>query len=440
MKELKSLRIKFVISNMLMVTLVIGLAFLAVGLFTKNSMERRSEQALGEAALMEGNGFLAYPALGGQVRFPYFILITDGQDHVIRVEGQYRLGLEDEFLQYIASDSLLAQEDMGVLEHYQLKYLRRPFENGYKITYVDTSLGESFADGMWNSLAVIGLAVWLALFGVSCLLSKWAVYPVDRSLRREKQFVADASHELKTPLTVILANAQLLASAAAAPAAGQEAAAAQASGQAGTAAQTPALLSPDVRRWLTNISQEAAEMKRLVEEMLALARSEAKEGVRIRETCCLSDLVIESVLSFEAVYYQKDKELDSNVEEDLWVRGDESRLRQLLRILLDNGEKYSPPKGRTRVCLERLNARRLRLTVSNTGPLIPENKRKEIFERFYRSEDSRSSKTGYGLGLAIAKSIVEAHRGKIYVESSGGENHFIVEMKITGSGREKTNG
>ena len=239
---------------------------------------------------------------------------------------------------------------------------------------------------------------------------------------------------------MILANAQLLASAAAAPAAGQEAAAAQASGQAGTAAQPPALLSPDVRRWLTNISQEAAEMKRLVEEMLALARSEAKEGVRIRETCCLSDLVIESVLSFEAVYYQKDKELDSNVEEDLWVRGDESRLRQLLRILLDNGEKYSPPKGRTRVCLERLNARRLRLTVSNTGPLIPENKRKEIFERFYRSEDSRSSKTGYGLGLAIAKSIVEAHRGKIYVESSGGENHFIVEMKITGSGREKTNG
>ena len=78
--------------------------------------------------------------------------------------------------------------------------------------------------------------------------------------------------------------------------------------------------------------------------------------------------------------------------------------------------------------------------MSNTGPLIPENKRKEIFERFYRSEDSRSSKTGYGLGLAIAKSIVEAHRGKIYVESSGGENHFIVEMKITGSGREKTNG
>ena len=427
MKELKSLRAKFVISNMLMVTLVIGLAFLAVGFFTKNSMERRSEQALDEAALMEGSGFLTYPALGGQVRFPYFILITDGENHVIRVEGQYRLGPEDEFLQYIAADSLLAAEDMGVLEHYQLKYLRTPFENGYKITYVDTSLGESFADGMWNSLAVIGLAVWLALFGVSCLLSKWAVYPVDRSLRREKQFVADASHELKTPLTVILANAQLLASAAEAPDSGRTpiSAALPADGR------TPGPASPDTRRWLMNISQEAEEMKRLVEEMLALARSEAREGMRIRETCCLSDLVIESVLSFEAVYYQKDKELDSNVEEGLWVRGDENRLRQLLRILLDNGEKYSPPKGRTRVCLERINARKLRLTVSNTGPQIPENKKKEIFERFYRSEDSRGSKAGYGLGLAIAKSIVEAHRGKIHVESSGGENHFIVELKAT---------
>ncbi len=411
MKELKSLRAKFVISNMLMVTLVIGLAFLAVGFFTKSSMERRSQQALDEAALMEGSGFLTYPALGGQVRFPYFILITDGEDHVIRVEGQYRLRPEDEFLQYIAADSLLAPEDAGVLEHYQLKYLRTPFENGYKITYVDTSLGESFADGMWNSLGIIGLAVWLSLFGVSCLLSKWAVYPVARSIRREKQFVADASHELKTPLTVILANAQLLVS------------------EAAQDAQKVSELSEDARRWLTNISQEAGEMKRLVEEMLALARSEAKEGVRIREKCCLSDLVIESVLSFEAVYYQKDKELDSDVEKDLWVRGEEARLLQLLKILLDNGEKYSPPGGKTRVRLERISSGKIRLTVSNTGPQIPEEKRKEIFERFYRSEDSRSSETGYGLGLAIAKSIVEAHRGKIYVESSGGENRFYVEMK-----------
>ena len=408
MKELKSLRAKFVISNMLMVTLVIGLAFLAVGFFTKSNMERRSQQALDEAAVMEESGFLTYPALGGQVRFPYFILITDGNDHVIRVEGQYRLRPEDEFLQYIVADSLLAPDDAGVLEHYQLKYLRTPFENGYKITFVDTSLGESFADGMWNSLGIIGLAVWLALFGVSCLLSKWAVYPVAQSIRREKQFVADASHELKTPLTVILANAQLL---------NAEAAEADCREAAG--------ISEDTRRWLSNISQEAGEMKRLVEEMLALARSEAREGIRIREKCCLSDLVIESVLSFEAVYYQNDKELDSDVEKDLWVRGEEARLLQLLKILLDNGEKYSPPGGRTQVRLERLGTRKIRLMVANTGSRIPEEKKKEIFERFYRSEDSRGSEAGYGLGLAIAKSIVEAHRGKIYVESSGGKTVFM---------------
>ena len=213
---------------------------------------------------------------------------------------------------------------------------------------------------------------------------------------------------------MILANAQLL---------NAEAAEADCREAAG--------ISEDTRRWLSNISQEAGEMKRLVEEMLALARSEAREGIRIREKCCLSDLVIESVLSFEAVYYQNDKELDSDVEKDLWVRGEEARLLQLLKILLDNGEKYSPPGGRTQVRLERLGTRKIRLMVANTGSRIPEEKKKEIFERFYRSEDSRGSEAGYGLGLAIAKSIVEAHRGKIYVESSGGENRFYVELKTT---------
>ena len=150
--------IKFVISNMLMVTLVIGLAFLAVGLLhQKNSMERRSEQALGEAALMEGNGFLAYPALGGQVRFPYFILITDGQDHVIRVEGQYRSGAGGRIPPvHRGGQPSGARRTWACWSTTSSNTCARPFENGYKITYVDTSLGESFADGMWNSLAVIG--------------------------------------------------------------------------------------------------------------------------------------------------------------------------------------------------------------------------------------------------------------------------------------------
>ena len=170
-------------------------------------------------------------------------------------------------------------------------------------------------------------------------------------------------------------------------------------------------------------------MKTLVEEMLALARSEAERENIVLTECCFSDVVIESVLSFEAVFYQENKELRSDVEEGISLQGNEKQLKQLLKILLDNAEKYSPEGGRAVVQLKRVNGRRARLTVSNTGEAISREKQQEIFERFYRADLSRSDRKGYGLGLAIAKNIVELHRGKIRVESSEGENRFIVELR-----------
>ncbi len=402
MKELKRLRIKFILSNMAMVTLVIGLAFLAVGYFTKYGMDQNDERMLRQAAAAE-----SLPEFWdtGEVRAPYFILVTDGNDEIVRVEGQYGLEPDENALKILAAQSLSASADRGILELYQLRYLRRPFENGYRIAYMDTSIGEAYARGMWRNLAIIGSAVWLALFAVSCCLSKWAVAPVGQSMRREKQFVADASHELKTPLTVIMANAQLLAE------------------------QAPPA-DRDGARWLTNIVQEAEEMKKLVEEMLALAKSEAERGEKIQNICSLSDAVIESALSFEAVFYQGNKELCSDVEEGIRIRGDEEQLKQLMRIFLDNAEKYSPEEGKTWIRLERTGSRKARLTVTNTGPEIPKEKRKEIFERFYRSDSSRSDKKGYGLGLAIAESIAERHRGRIWAESSEGMNRFAVEFPV----------
>ena len=409
MKELKRLRIKFVASNMAMVTLVIGLAFLAVGYFTTYRMNRDNERMLWEAAAA---GQTPVFWGGDEVRMPYFILVTDGDNQIVHVEGQYGPGQDSEMLQRLAAQSLSSAEDGGFLEMYQLRYLRRPLGSGYRIAYMDTSLGDSFAEGMWRNLGIIGVAVWVMLFGISCVLSKWAVYPVGQSMRREKQFVADASHELKTPLTVIMANAQLLTD------------------------QEPSA-DGDGARWLKNIVQEAEEMKKLVEEMLALARSEADMGKRVREKCNFSDVVIESVLSFEAVFYQGNRELQSDVEEDICIRGDEKELRQMMRILLDNAEKYSPEGGRTRVCLKRMPGRKVQLIVENTGEEIPGEGLEEIFERFYRSDESRSDRKGYGLGLAIAKSVAERHRGTIRAESSDGENRFIVEFRAVDRGQKE---
>ncbi len=406
MKELKRLRIKFVASNMVMVTIVIVLAFLAVGYAAKSRIHQSNEQLLEHAYSETIPDFFT---LSFGTRIPYFILVTNQEADILRVDGQYRLEPENEVLSYLAAASLAAADDRGFLKDYHLQYARRPFESGYMITYVDTSLGESYASGTWKALAIIGVAVWLSLFAVSCILSKWAVAPIGQSIRREKQFVADASHELKTPLTVIMANAQLLED------------------------SEKGLASGDSRRWLSNICQEAAEMKKLVEEMLTLARNEAAGKPRVREICCLSDLATENVLSFEAVFYQAHKLLESDIEENILVKGDEKELSSLIRILLDNAQKYSPEGGKAAVLLRKCGSRKVRLTVTSTGEEIPAEQRKVIFDRFYRSDMSRTGKKGYGLGLAIAKSIAESHRGKIGVESSAGENRFFVELKTVSS-------
>lgn len=403
MKELRGLRIKFVVSNMVMVSLVIGLAFLLVGGLMKFRVEQNQQRLLGEAASIENYREVLWQ--DQRTRLPVFILVTDGEDNVIQVEGQYGgLGPDEEVMQELAARSLSGTQDRGELELYQLSYLRQPFENGYRIAYVDTSLGNTFTADMWRTLGIIGGAVWLALLGVSCFLSKWAVDPVERSVQREKQFVADASHELKTPLTVIMANAQLLE-------------------------EEKKYRTGDESRWLDNILQEAEGMKRLVEEMLTLARNEAAGFRKEKKIFSLSDVVIESVLSFEAVFYQEDKELESDVEEDVLIRGDSGQFTQVMGILLDNARKYSSAGGKAKVRLERLNNKKARLLVESAGDEIPQDKLEVIFDRFYRSDPSRGEQKGYGLGLAIAKSIVEGSGGRIYACSREGKKQFFVEVR-----------
>ncbi len=402
MKELKRLRMKFVVSNMVMVSLVIGLSFLLVGGLMRFSVKQNQERLLGQAASAQDLREFLWE--NQSARLPYLILVTDANRQVVQVEDQYGLGPDEELLSFLAAESLRGTADRGNLEAYRLAYLRQPFENGYRIAYVDTSMGDRFTQDMWRTLALIGGGVWLALLGISCVLSKWAVDPVERSIKREKQFVADASHELKTPLTVIMANAQLLEE------------------EEGDGAG-------DKGRWLGNILQEAAGMKRLVEEMLTLARNEAAGPERTKKTCSLSDVVIESVLSFEAVFYQEEKELDSDVEEDILVRADEGQFSQVMGILLDNARKYSKPGGVTRVQLRRFGNRKVRLTVENEGAAIPDEQLEAIFDRFFRADSSRGEKQGYGLGLSIAKSMVEGNGGRIYAKSEGGWNRFVVEMR-----------
>lgn len=229
-------------------------------------------------------------------------------------------------------------------------------------------------------------------------------------MRLQKQFVADASHELKTPLTVITANAELLR-------------------------ERCAGLSVEADRWLEHINQECRQMRSLVESLLELAREDARTKRRDSwKAFSLSDLVTEKLLVFEPLFYQEGKTLRYEVEENVLVKGDGPQLGQLIKVLLDNAVKYTCEKGRVEVRLETLGHGRARLWVNSEGELIPKEKRTLIFQRFYRDESVRSSCTGYGLGLAIAGKIAGNHHAKLGVECRNGMNCFYVILR-TANGR-----
>ena len=230
---------------------------------------------------------------------------------------------------------------------------------------------------------------------MSALLSRWLVRPVEESWRRQQQFVADASHELKTPLTVLLADADILLS-------------------------RPNDTIENQRRWVEHRRDEGLRMKGLVEDLLFLARGDAGERGRPKGRADLSQVCEECVMSFEPVAFEAGLMLESRVDPGVGVTGDGEELRRLCAILLDNACKYCQPGGTVRVTLEGGGA--AALTVHNTGEPIPQEAQAHLFERFYRADAARSrEKGGYGLGLSIAATIVERHGGKIAVHSVDGE-------------------
>ena len=253
-----------------------------------------------------------------------------------------------------------------------------------------------------RSYLLIALGAMLVLLGIAAAASRWVTRPVEKAWKQQRQFLSDASHELKTPLTVILSNAELLEGAG--------------------LAEKPA-------RWSGNIHTEAEQMRTLVEQMLTLAR--ADNGVRpaAMEPLNLSDVATDCVLAFEPVAFEAGKPLEERITADITVVGDADRLRRLISILLDNAVKYGAEGGHITLTLEKTD-RQARLTVSNPGDPIPPEHLAHLFERFYRADASRGEKSGFGLGLAIADTIAREHKGMLKAESDTASTRFTFTMPL----------
>ncbi len=232
------------------------------------------------------------------------------------------------------------------------------------------------------------------MFGLTLLFTRWASRPIQEAFYAQKQFIADASHELKTPIAVIGANIDVL--------------------------EQDSQFSRN--KWLGYIKTENARMGTLVKDMLYLAKDDAGKLEYDRIPFDFCDAIARSVLPFESVAFEDGKKLQMNLPKQIiYVVGDEEKIRQVVIILVDNALKNSENGALIRVSIAQEGAK-CYLKVYNTGMGISPLDQKKIFNRFYRADSSRARTTGgYGLGLSIAQSIVFAHHGKISVESEEGK-------------------
>lgn len=397
---LKKLRIKFICINMAIITLMLAVIFCLVIYFTHSSLEQSNQQMLQEIAA--DPLYLARPGDTSRIRLPYFTLRLDGRNRPLEVAGSYsRLSSEEDYLQHLIELSLASREPTGLLPEYNLRFLHFSTPSDDFLIFMDVSTEFSTMENLTRSCLLIGGFSFFAFLGISILLANWAVRPVDQAWNQQKQFIADASHELKTPLAVILTNTELL--------------------------QSSSFSRKKKEHFLDNIRTMTGQMQKLVEEMLELSRIDSGSVQTRMEKLNLSSLTEESLYPFEPLYFESGRQLESEVAPGIQVNGNASQLRQLLEILLDNALKYSSAASSVSVRLQKVRHSCL-LQVASCGEALSEEELKRIFQRFYRTDSSRSRNGSYGLGLSIAGKIVEKHRGKLWAESRDGVNTFYVRL------------
>lgn len=400
---IRKLRIKFVCVIMVIVMLMLGGILGVVIHFTGQSMEMQSISMMRTiAASPFQQGSLGKPS--EEVRLPFFTVQISSRGDLITASGGYFDLTDREYIQEIVNAALLSDRETGELDEHDLRYLKSASPIGFTIVFSDTTTEAATLKNLFYSCFAIFFVAMAVFLGISVLLSHWVIKPVATAWDQQRQFVADASHELKTPLAVIMANAELM--------------------------QNDDTGEADRKKFSHNILSTTYQMRSLVENMLEMARVDNGTLKMKFANLDFSQLVSDAILSFQLLYEEKGMGLRCAVTEGICLHGSEQHLYQVLDVLLDNALKYSTPNGMVSVDLTQ-SGRVCTLVVASPGEPISKEDLKNIFKRFYRADKARAMNGSYGLGLAIAESVVEAHKGKIWAESKDGYNIFFVQLPVT---------
>jgi signal transduction histidine kinase len=279
---------------------------------------------------------------------------------------------------------------------------------GYRLTFLDVTARQIILTNLIYTFVGTAVVMLVVIFFISRYFANRSLAPVQEAFLRQKQFIADASHELKTPLAIIRTNVDVL-----------------------LANEQETIRSQS--KWLGNILAETERMSRLTSDLLYLTQmDEAREQEATLYSYFQASEAAENViLTMEALIYEKNFRFEYDIQPDLTVYGNREQFQQVLMILLDNAVKYTNPRGEIRFSMMQQHHEAV-ILVANTGEGIARDQLDRIFDRFYRTDPARTrARGGYGLGLAIAKAIVERHKGRIYASSEPGvETVFHVHLPM----------
>ncbi|WP_294361240.1 HAMP domain-containing sensor histidine kinase [uncultured Senegalimassilia sp.] len=360
-----------------------------------------------ELAVADSSDVAAPPTIGGQGRGDEQVipvaLFSVSSDGDISALGRFNTAsISQDVLEQAGKQLAGADEGFGSLSDLGLFYMKRQAGGVMYLAFADMGSASGWRS-LAATLAVVEVAALAVFFVISLFFSRWALRPVARAWTQQRRFVADASHDLKTPLTVILANTSI-------------------------ALEHPERSVASQSQWLESTQHEAEAMQGLVGDLLALAKMDEEEAAAQSgaarsafEEVDLSDVLEGEALQFESVAFERGVKLESQVEPGIRLRGNEQRLRRLAGTLIDNACKYVDDGGTVDVSLSR-SGKQAKLAVRNTGaPISPEDL-PHVFDRFYRADKARTGGAGgHGLGLAIARAIAEEHGGTLTASSTQAE-------------------
>ena len=380
------LKLKFILINMSLLTVVFISIFGTLYFMTNESMNRETNGSLN--ALMIDNH-------KSRPNTSNIIVDVDDNGNIVKKFISFNLNVDTDDLQNAINKILNNKKDSSKININQepYVYLKRTSSTTTKIVFLNISYQENFKLSLLKIFISVGSISLIALLIISLYLTNKSIKPIKDVFDKQKQFIADASHELKTPLTIIKTNTSLVLS-------------------------NPEDTVKNQRKWINYINLQTDRMSELVNEMLSLAKLDTEENTLLISSINISKIIESMILQFDTIIYENGINLYTKIDNDIFITGDKESIKKLFSIIMDNAIKHTNDNGSIHVNLV-LDKNTVKLSIKNTGKGISSEHIEKIFERFYRVDSSRVRETGgYGLGLSIAKSIVEQHKGNIYAKST----------------------